>query len=66
MKQAKLRFPQGKAGELSKFLAENGIVTNMSWSDGDGFFNSHICAIICFKDDLEDKVKANLSAYIKA
>lgn len=66
MKQAKLKIPQGKASEVAKFLAEHGIFTNLSWSAGDGIFNTHVMAIVCFKDDLEDKVKANLQNYIVA
>lgn len=66
MKQAILKFSTTAAKDIAKFLAEHGIVTNLSYSTTDGFFNTNIICIICFKDDQEDKVKANLTKYIQA
>lgn len=65
MKQCTLRFPLNKAKEVAKFFAENGVVTNLSYLETDGFFDKQIVAVICFPDDKEDKVKANLNKYIK-
>lgn len=65
MKQCTLKFPVSKSKEVSKFLAENGIVTNLSYLESDGFFDKTVTAIICFPDDKEDKVKANLQKWIK-
>ena len=65
MKQCVLKFPMNKSKEVAKFLAENGIVTNLSYAKGDDFFNNEVIAIICFPDDKEDKVKANLQRYIQ-
>lgn len=66
MKQVTIIFPQAKAKEIAKFLAEHSIITNMSWNVGDDFFSKKIAAVICFPDDKEDKVVANLQKYIQA
>lgn len=66
MKQCTLKFPQAKAGEIAKFCAENGIINNCSYSVGDDFFSKHVVMIICFPEDKEDKVKANLQKFIQA
>lgn len=65
MKQCTLQFPENKSAEVSKFFAENGIVTNLSYMKSDGFFSNQVVAVICFPSELEDKVKANLNTYIK-
>ena len=65
MKQCTLKFPVSKSKEVAKFLAEHGIITNLSYMESDGFFDKTITAIICFPDDKEDKVKANLQKWIK-
>lgn len=66
MKQATLQFPLNQAKIVAKFLAEQGIVTNLSYMVEGGFFDKQIVAIICFADDKEDKVLANLQKYFKA
>lgn len=65
MKQCTIQFPKSKAREVAKFLAENSIITNLSWMESGDFFSTQVTAIICFPDDKEDKVKANLQKYIK-
>ena len=65
MRQCTIKFPKSKTKEVAKFLAENAIITNLSWMETDGFFDQQMYAIIAFPDDKEDKVKANLTKYIK-
>lgn len=65
MKKCTIVYPENQVDKVSTFLAENGIVTLVSYMKEDGFFNKSIVHVICFKDDLEDKVKANLNSYIK-
>lgn len=66
MKQAKIVFPPKMAKDIAKFLAENGIITNVSFSqEGGGLFSTEVVAYITFPDDKEDKVKANLQKYIR-
>lgn len=67
MKQAILKFPEGKSKEVAKFLAEHGIITNLSYLKGEGgFFGASVIAIVCFPSEKEDTVKANLHTYIQA
>lgn len=67
MKQAILKFPKDKAGEVAKFFAEQGIVTNLSWMEtGDGFFSSTtILVVCCFPDDKAALFQAQFQNYIK-
>ena len=65
MKQATLRFPVGKAPEVAKFLAEQGIFTNLSWMHEDGFFAKEVICIITFPEDKETLVRAQFQMYIK-
>ncbi len=66
MKRCTLKFPVSKANDVAKFLAEHGIITNLSYTVGDDFFTKNVVAIICFAEDKEDKVLANLQKYIQA
>lgn len=66
MKIAKLVFPVKKAAEVAKFFAEQGIVTNLCYTTSDGFFSPQVVCHICFSDDKEDKVLANLKQYVQA
>ena len=65
MKQGFFVIPKAKVKDFAKFLAENGIFTNICWMEGDGFFADKLHVIISFPDDKEDKVKANWGSYLK-
>lgn len=51
MKQVKVKLPVNKSGTFATFLATNGMVTVLSWSGTDGFFESFIYAEIVMKDE---------------
>lgn len=65
MKQATLRFPVAKASDVAKFLAEQGIFTNLSWMNEGGFFEKEVVCIITFPEDKEALVRAQFQNYIK-
>ena len=65
MKKCTLVYSENQVDKVTTFLAENGIVTLVSYMKEGGFFDKNIVQVICFKDDLEDKVKANLNSFIK-
>ena len=65
MKQGLFVIPKAKIRDFAKFLAENGIFTNLSWMEGDGLFADKMHAVISFPEDKEDKVKANWGTYHK-
>lgn len=64
--QVKLVFPTGLAAEVAKQLAENGIITNLSYSFEDGIFNQKIACIISYPEDKKDRVSALFNKYIKS
>lgn len=66
MKQAKLIFPLKQAAAVAKYFAEQGVVTNVSYTTSDGFFSPQIVCIVCFAEDKEDNFKANMHKYIQA
>ena len=66
MKRTKIVAPKSEANNIAKALAENGIVTNLSWvQDGGGFFSQEIHIYITFPEDKSDRVIALFGKYIK-
>ena len=66
MKQVKIVCPKSAAKDIAKSLAENGIVTNLSWvQDGSGFFSTELHVYITFPEDKSDRVIALFGKYIK-
>lgn len=65
MKKCLLVYPESAADSVATFLAENGIITLVSYAKEGGFFNISIFHYVAFKEELSDKVKAQLHNYIK-
>jgi hypothetical protein len=65
MKQATIVFPQSASAKVAKFLAEQSVITNLSYMSDDGFWNKTVTAIICFPDEKSALVEAQFQQYIK-
>jgi hypothetical protein len=64
MKQAKIKFGKSEADAIGKFLAEQGIVTTLSWMENTGVFSYEIFAIVTFPTEKADLFEAKMHKYI--